>query len=45
MATSDTEWSFRLIFHFCKLREESNTEHPKENSLKLEEDLEEGLLN
>ena len=45
MATSDTEWSFRLIFHFCKLREEPNTEHPKENSLKLEEDLEEGLLN
>ena len=30
---------------FCELREEPTTKHPKENSLKLEADLEEGPLN
>ena len=37
--------SFRLIFLFCELREEPATNHPKQDSLNLEEDLEEGPLN
>ena len=32
-------------FPFFRIREEPTTEHPKENSLILEEDLQEGLLN
>ena len=46
MRTSDKEWSFRLMFFFYfRIREEPTTKHPKENSLNLEEDLKEGLLN
>ena len=32
-------------FPFFRIREEPTTKHPKENSLILEEDLQEGLLN
>ena len=39
MATSDNEWSFRLIFVFFQMKEEAPTKHPKENNLNIEEDL------
>ena len=42
---SDNEWSFWLIFHFFPKKEETSSKHPEENSLTLEGDLEEGLLN
>ena len=32
-------------FPFSRIREETTTKHPKENSLNIKEDLEEGLLN
>ena len=32
-------------YFFFRIREESTTRHPKGNSLNLEEDLEEDLLN
>ena len=38
--TSGKEWQ-RVVFW---TREEPTTKHPEENSLNLEEDLEEGLL-
>ena len=50
-AKADNEWQrmtqrvFRLIFSFFRLKEEPTTKHPKQNSLNLEEHLEEGLLN
>ena len=44
----DIDWhrvTISAIFSFFRIRVEPTTEHPKENSLNLEEDLEEGLLN
>ena len=45
MATSDGKLPFWLIFLFCKLREEPTSMQLKENSLNLEEDVEEEPLN
>ena len=42
--TSDNEWSLRLIFLYCELREEPTTKHPQQNSLNFQEDIQEGLL-
>ena len=47
---SDNEWQrgqsvvISANFPYSRIREEPTTKHPKENSLKLEEDLEERLL-
>ena len=46
VTTNDNEWQrvvMWLIFLF-RIREETITQYPEENSLNLEEDLEEGLL-
>ena len=45
MVASDGKWLFWLSFLFCKLREERASMQLKENSLNLEEDLEEEPLN
>ena len=45
MVASDGKWPFWLSFLFCKLREERASMQLKENSLNLEEDLEEEPLN
>ena len=43
--TSDSKWQLvKTNFLFLKIREEPTTKHIKENSLNLEEDLEEELL-
>ena len=39
---TDSKWLFQLILLFFRIRV---SKHPKYNSLNLEEDLEEGLLN
>ena len=46
--SSDIEWQRVAIsakFSFFRIKVEPTYEHPKENSLNIEEDLEEGLLN
>ena len=40
MTASDKDWSFQLIFPFFRVKEEPTTNHFKESSLNLEEDLE-----
>ena len=48
VTTNDNKWQRVVIsvnFTFFLLREKSTTKHSKENSLNLEEDLEEGSLN
>ena len=45
--TSDNEWQpviTSATFPFFRIREEPTSKHSKENSITLEEDLEEGLL-
>ena len=42
MTISDNEYSSQLIFPFFRIREEATTKHPKEHSLNLEEEREEG---
>ena len=45
--SSDNEWQPVIIsatFPFFRVREEPTSKHSKENSINLEEDLEEGLL-
>ena len=44
LTASDNEWSFQLILLFFGIIEEPNIKHFKENSLKLAEDLEDGIL-
>ena len=46
--SSDIEWqrvAISAYFPFFQIRAEPTSGHPKENSLNIEEDLEEGLLN
>ena len=45
LTSTDIEWLFRLFFSFFRIRVKPTTEHLKENSLNLEENLEEELLN
>ena len=45
MTTNDNKWSFWLIFFVFWIREEHSIRHHKENSLNLEEGLEEDLRN
>ena len=45
---NDNDWQRVVIsvnFPFFRIKKEPTTKHSKENSLNLEEDLEEGLLN
>ena len=47
MTTSDTQWQGMAIsanFHFFRITEEPKTKHPKENSLNIEENLEELIV-
>ena len=46
MTKRDKKWLFRLFFFFFfQIRQQHSTKHLKENTLNLEEDLAEGLLN
>ena len=45
VTTNDNELSFQLNFLFFRIKEKPTTKHSKENSLSVEEDLEERLLN
>ena len=45
MATNVIEWLFQIIFLLFRIREGPTTKYPKENSLSLEKDHEQGLLN
>ena len=45
MTKRDKKCLFRLFFFFFQIRQQPSTKHLKENTLNLEEDLAEGLLN